>query len=34
MPDAPFRLMLRNYIPKPELLDGRFHYPAMERVDR
>jgi hypothetical protein len=33
MPDGPFRLALRNYQPRPELLDGRFRYPSIERLD-
>lgn len=31
LPAGPFRLMLRNYQPRPELLDGRFRYPAIRR---
>jgi hypothetical protein len=31
-PSGPWRLILRNYQPRPELLDGRFRYPALERV--
>jgi hypothetical protein len=33
IPDGPFHLSLRNYQPHAELLDGRFHYPAIQRVD-
>jgi hypothetical protein len=33
LPDGSFQLMLRNYQPKPELLDGNFRYPALERLD-
>jgi len=33
IPDAPFHLGLRNYQPRAELLDGRFRYPAIERLD-
>lgn len=33
MPAGPFHLGLRNYQPRAELLEGRFHYPAIERID-
>lgn len=33
IPDGPFRLTLRNYLPSKELLDGQFHYAAVERRD-
>jgi hypothetical protein len=32
LPAGPFALMMRNYQPRPELLDGRFRYPAVERA--
>ena len=32
MPNGTCRLALRNYEPRPELLDGRFRYPAIERL--
>ena len=31
-PDGPFTLFLRAYLPKPELLDGRFTLPAVVEV--
>lgn len=33
MPSGPFHLGLRNYQPRAELLEGRFRYPAIERLD-
>lgn len=33
IPDGKFRIVLRNYQPRPELLDGRYRYPAVERVN-
>ncbi len=30
-PAGPFALVLRAYVPKPELLDGRYRLPALER---
>ncbi|MDE0856723.1 MAG: DUF1254 domain-containing protein [Nevskia sp.] len=32
-PVGPFRLTLRAYQPRRELLDGRFRYPAVQRVE-
>ena len=32
MPDGACRIVLRNYEPLPELLEGRFRYPAIERI--
>lgn len=32
-PDGPFNLVLRVYWPKPEMLDGRWQTPPIERVD-
>jgi hypothetical protein len=32
-PKGPFMLAMRYYLPKPELLDGRWKSPAVERVD-
>jgi hypothetical protein len=31
-PDGPFMLAMRYYLPKPELLDGRWKSPPVERV--
>ncbi|MFI4980065.1 MAG: DUF1214 domain-containing protein, partial [Nevskiales bacterium] len=32
-PAGPFRLTMRAYQPRRELLDGQFRYPAIERID-
>ncbi len=32
-PAGPFRLTMRAYQPRRELLEGRFRYPAVERID-
>jgi len=32
-PSGPFALMMRAYLPRPEMLDGRFRYPGIERLD-
>ena len=32
-PEAGFYLCLRAYIPRPEMLDGRYDLPAIERAD-
>jgi hypothetical protein len=32
LPDCRFHLGLRNYEPRAELLEGRFRYPAIERI--
>lgn len=32
-PAGPFRLAMRAYQPRAELLDGRFRYPPLERLD-
>jgi hypothetical protein len=32
-PPGCFALMMRAYLPKPGMLDGRFHYPGIERLD-
>ncbi len=31
-PDGDFRLVARAYLPRPEILDGRFKYPGIEHV--
>ncbi len=33
IPDGRFHITLRNYQPRPELLNGSFRYPAIQRVD-
>jgi len=33
VPDAPFYLILRLYHPRPQLLDGRYRLPQVERLD-
>ena len=32
-PQGKFALMMRAYLPRPEMLDGRFRYPGIERLD-
>lgn len=32
-PSGNFALMMRAYLPRPEMLDGRFRYPGIERLD-
>ncbi|MDR3415867.1 MAG: DUF1214 domain-containing protein [Nevskia sp.] len=32
-PPGPFRLTMRAYHPRRELLEGRYHFPAVERSD-
>ena len=32
-PSAPFALMMRAYLPRAEMLDGRFRYSRIERLD-
>lgn len=32
-PKGPFALVMRVYLPGPQLLKGRFRYPALERLD-
>lgn len=32
-PPGSFALMMRAYLPRPEMLDGRFRYPGIERLD-
>jgi hypothetical protein len=33
VPSGNFALMMRAYLPRPEMLDGRFRYPGIERLD-
>ena len=32
-PEGPFALFLRAYLPKPELMDGGYHFPAVRLAD-
>ncbi len=32
-PSGNFALMMRAYLPRPEMLDGRFRYPGIERLE-
>jgi hypothetical protein len=32
-PNGPFMLAMRYYFPKPELLDGKWKSPAVERIE-
>jgi hypothetical protein len=32
-PEGKFALMMRAYLPRPDMLDGRFRYPGIERLD-
>ena len=32
-PKGRFALMMRAYLPRPEMLEGRFRYPGIERLD-
>jgi hypothetical protein len=32
VPEGPFVLMLRLYLPGPSVLDGTYEYPPIERV--
>ena len=31
-PEGKFALMMRAYLPRPDMLDGRFRYPGIERL--
>jgi hypothetical protein len=33
-PKGAFALMMRAYLPRPEMLEGRFRYPGIERLDQ
>lgn len=33
-PRGAFALMMRAYLPRPEMLDGRFRYPGLERLEQ